>query len=131
MKNIGIITGRTIYSVKETIDKLQTLIEANGATIYARIDQQAELAKAGITIKPLEFLLFGNPLAGGKLIQANPLVALDLPLKIIAWEDEQQQVWMAYNEAAFIQERYGLIPDNNSPLNLDKLISKALNNTTA
>jgi uncharacterized protein (DUF302 family) len=130
MKNTGVITSRSIYGVKETIDKLQTLIKANGATIYARIDQQAELKKAGITIKPLEFLLFGNPLAGGKLIQATPLVALDLPLKIIAWEDEQYEVWLAYNEAAYIQDRYGLISDNNSPLNLDKLISKALNNTT-
>jgi uncharacterized protein (DUF302 family) len=93
MKTAGIIRQLVIYSVKETIDKLQALIEMNGATIYARIDQQAELKKAGIVIHPLEFLLFGNPVAGGRLMLENPVVALDLPLKIIAWEDDKQQVW--------------------------------------
>jgi uncharacterized protein (DUF302 family) len=127
MKNTGIITRQSTYSVKETIDKLQALIEGNGATVYARIDQQAELKNAGITILPLEFILFGNPVAGGRLMLENPVVALDLPLKIIAWEDEQQKVWLAYNEAGYIQERYGLKPDSNSPLGLDKLVSKALN----
>lgn len=127
MRTAGIITQPVIYSVKETIDKLQALIEMNGATIYARIDQQAELKKAGIVIPPLEFLLFGNPVAGGRLMLENPVVALDLPLKIIAWEDDKQQVWLAYNEAAYLQERYALKPDSNSPLDLGKLVSKVLN----
>ena len=127
MKNIGIITRLSTYSVKETIDKLQALIENNGATVYSRINQQAELNKVGISMSPLEFILFGNSVAGGKLILENPVVALDLPLKIIAWEDEQQKVWLAYNEARYIQERYALKPDTNSPLDLDKLVSKALN----
>lgn len=128
MKNTGIITRPVSYSVRETIDKLQAIIETNGATIYARIDQQAELKKAGITIPPLEFLLFGNPVAGGRLILENPVVSLDLPLKIIAWEDSQQKVWLAYNEAAYLQERYALKPDSNSPLSLDKVINRVLNN---
>ena len=127
MKNAGIITRPSTYSVKETIDKLQALIEKNGATVYVRIDQQAELEKAGIDIHPLEFLLFGNPAAGGKLITQNPIVALDLPLKIMAWEDEQHKVWLCYNETAYIQERHGLAREVNSPLELDKLITKALN----
>jgi uncharacterized protein (DUF302 family) len=129
MKTAGIIRQLVIYSVKETIDKLQALIEMNGATIYARIDQQAELKKAGIVIHPLEFLLFGNPVAGGRLMLENPVVALDLPLKIIAWEDDKQQVWLAYNEAAYLQERYALKPDSNSPLDLGKLVSKILNSS--
>jgi uncharacterized protein (DUF302 family) len=127
MKNTGIITRLSTYSVKETIDRLQVLIESNGATVYSRINQQAELNKAGISLSPLEFILFGNPVAGGKLMLENPVVALDLPLKIIAWEDEQQKVWLAYNEARYIQERYALKPDNYSPLDLDKLVSKVLN----
>ena len=114
-------------AVKETIDKLQDLIEKNGSTIYARIDQQAELKKAGMGINALEFLLFGKPAAGGKLILQNPLVALDLPLKIIAWEDEQRQVWLSYNNAGYLQERYALAPDRvTPPLDLEKLIIKAL-----
>jgi len=130
MKNTGIITQQVAYSVKESIDKLQAAIEKNGATIYARIDQQAELKKAGITINPLEFLLFGNPVAGGRLMLENPVMALDLPLKIIAWEDEHRQTWLAYNEAAYISDRYALEPDVNSPLDLGKLVNKVFNSST-
>ncbi len=127
MKDTGIITKPVPYAVKETIDKLQDLIEKSGATVYARIDQQAELKKVGITINALEFLLFGNPAAGGKLMAQNPLIALDLPLKIIAWEDEKKHVWIAYNSSAFIQERYAMAANDNSPLDLEKLVDKALN----
>ena len=126
MKNTGIIIRPSNYNATETIDKLQALILMNGATVYTRIDQQAELKKAGINIGPLEFILFGNPAGGGKLMLENPVAALDLPLKIIAWTDQQQKTWVAYNEAAYIQERYALTPDSNSPLNLDKLVAKAL-----
>nr|GFA46883.1 hypothetical protein [Tanacetum cinerariifolium] len=80
------------YTVPETIDRVQALLLSHGATIYTRIDQQAELRSVGQSIRPLQFLLFGNPRAGGPLLAANPLVALDLPLKIIAWENDQTQV---------------------------------------
>jgi uncharacterized protein (DUF302 family) len=123
----GIITRPSAYSVKETIDKLLALIKLNGATLYARIDQQAELKNAGLNIPPLEFILFCKPVAGGKLIVENPVVALDLPLKIIAWEDAQQNVWVAYNDAAYIQQRFELTPEGNSPLVLDNMVTKALN----
>lgn len=128
MKNAGIIKQRAIQSVMATIDKLQELVVMNGGTIYARINQQDELKKNGIAIPPLEFLLFGNPSIGGSMMLENPIVALDLPLKVIAWEDGQQQVWVAYNDNSYLQERHGLKPDNNSPLALDKLIGKALDN---
>jgi len=128
MKNTGIVVQPSTCGVKETIDKLKALIEINGATIYARIDQQAELKKVGMVIHPLEFLLFGNPASGGRLMLENPVMALDLPLKIIAWEDEEQKVWLAYNEAEYLQERYALKPDSGSVLGLDKLVSRALNN---
>ncbi|MBS1523205.1 MAG: DUF302 domain-containing protein [Bacteroidetes bacterium] len=114
------------YPVKETIDYLQAFLEEHGATIYARIDQQDELRKTGQTINPLEFLMFGNPKAGGALMAQSPLVALDLPLKIIAWEDDNSKVWVACNNAKYIEERYGLSHNENTPLNLDKLINAVL-----
>lgn len=122
----GVITRESKYSVKETIDRLQAFLEQHGATIYARINQQAEVQKAGLSLSPLEFLLFGNPKAGGVLMAENPLVALDLPLKVIAWEDAQKKVWISYNEGAYIEKRYALSHTENSPINLDPLISKAL-----
>src|ERR1700760_911953 len=108
------------YSVKETIDRLQQFLEQHGATIYTRIDQQDELRKAGQTIAPLEFILFGNPKAGGVLMAQSPLTALDLPLKMIAWEDDNSNVWVACNDAKYIENRYNLPHNENTPLNLDK-----------
>jgi uncharacterized protein (DUF302 family) len=122
----GVITRESKYSVKETIDRLQAFLQQHGATIYARIDQQAEVQKAGLNLSPLEYLLFGNPKAGGALMAENPLVALDLPLKVIAWEDAQKKVWISYNEGAYIEKRYALSDTENSPVNLDPLISKVL-----
>ena len=122
----GVVTRPSAYTVTETIDRLQTFLQQHGATIYARIDQQAEVQKAGQTLPPLQFILFGNPKAGGPIMAQNPLAALDLPLKIIAWQDAQNQVWLAYNDAAYIEERYGLMHNENSPLRLEGVVSAAL-----
>lgn len=123
-KGVNIYTSK--YSVRETIDRLQQFLEEHGATIYARIDQQDELRKTGQTIGALEFLMFGNPKAGGALIAQSPLIALDLPLKVIAWEDDNSKVWVACNNAKYIEERYGLPDNENTPLDLNKLINAAL-----
>jgi len=122
----GITVRPSPYPVKETIDRLQEFLQQHGATIYARIDQQEELRKNGQTIAPLEFILFGNPKAGGPIMIENRLAALDLPLKIIAWEDDQQKAWVAYNDAAYVSERFNLTDGLSSPLNLDPIISKAI-----
>lgn len=122
----GVITRPSPYSVKETIDRIQHFLQQQGVTIYARIDQQSEIDHAGLFLSPLEFIMFGKPRAGGPLMIANPLSALDLPLKIIAWEDQQQKVWLAYNDAAYIRERYELPEAIIAPLNLDPIVSHAL-----
>jgi len=122
----GIVIYVSKYSVKETIDRLQEFLQQHGATIYARIDQQAEVQKAGLDILALEFIMFGNPKVGGELMAQNPLVALDLPLKIIAWEDNQKKVLLACNDAKYIEERYSLLHNENTPLNLEGLIANIL-----
>ena len=126
MNSKGVITKPSPYSVKETIDRLGTFLKQHGATIYVRIDQQAELQKTGQCIPPLEFLMFGNPKAGGPIMIENPIAALDLPLKIIAWEDGQKNVYVAYSEQQYIEERYSLLHKENSPLNLGNLIDAVL-----
>ena len=122
----GIDVRRSIYSVKETIDRLEKFLLQHGATIYARIDQQKEANNVGLNLLPLEFILFGNPKVGSPLMIENPLIALDLPLKIIAYEDEQKNVWIAYNEAEYIEERYSLPHTENSPLELDHIIEAVI-----
>ena len=122
----GIITRPSPYTVKETIDRLEALLKERGVTIYARINQQEEAGRAGLKILPLQFMMFGNPKAGGPLMAANALVALDLPLKVIAWQDAQQKTWLAYNEETYIEERYSVIHQEPSPLNLGPLIDAVL-----
>src|SRR5580765_1168625 len=85
----GVIIRPSKYSVKETINRLVIFLEQHGVTVYTRINQQSEVQKAGIDIPPMEFILFGNPKAGGPIMAENPVAALDLPLKIIAWEDQE------------------------------------------
>jgi len=122
----GVIIYPSPFSVKETIDRLEAFLLQHGATIYSRIDQRAELKKTGQTIGALEFIMFGNPKAGGPIMAENPLAALDLPLKIIAWQEEDGKVNVAYNEQLYIEERYNLQHKENSPLNIENLVAMAL-----
>ena len=123
----GVTIRESRYSVKETIDRLIKFLEEHGVKIYARIDQQSEVQKAGIEILPLEFILFGNPKVGGLVMVENPVAALDLPLKIIAWEDKENKVWYAFNEAVYLGERYSLSQKLSDTLNVETVVSKALN----
>lgn len=127
MSNInGAIVRDSPYTVKETIDRLQAALKKRGVTIYIRIDQQQELQKVGQIIPPLEFLLFGNPKAGGLVMALNPAAALDLPLKVVAWQDEQGGVRVVYNDAGYIRNRYDLSERVSVPLNLEPLMAEVL-----
>jgi uncharacterized protein (DUF302 family) len=123
----GVVIRQSPFSVHETIDRLESLIRQRGSTLYVRIDQQAELQKVGLQSRALVFLLFGNPKGGGPVILDNPLAALDLPLKLIAWEDQQNEVWVAYNRVTYIGERYKLPAELVSRLRLGGLVAEALN----
>jgi uncharacterized protein (DUF302 family) len=123
---IGIKVVQSPHTVNKTINLIQKFLEEHGATIYARINQQEEVEKTGQQLQSLEFIMFGNPKTGGPVMTENILAALDLPLKIISWEDDQNKVWIAYNEASYLQERYSLSTTGSSALNLDNLISTAL-----
>lgn len=122
----GVIVRQSHHPVKETTDRLQTALQQRNITIYARIDQQQELQKAGLTILPMEFLLFGNPKAGGTVIIENPAAALDLPLKFIIWQDEHNMVNVGYNDAEYIRKRYQLSESVSAPLNLNLLVAQVL-----
>jgi uncharacterized protein (DUF302 family) len=104
----GIISKESTYSVKESMDRLQKALEAKGIVVFARIDQQAEARKVGLDLSPIELIIFGNPKAGTPVMAALALAGLDLPLKILAWQDGDRRVWLSYNEPAYIRQRYSL-----------------------
>ncbi len=104
----GIITQPSQHSVDQTVEKLQTLLQAKGVTLFALVDHSGEAAKVGMKLPPTKLVIFGNPKAGTPLMLAAPSVAIDLPLKILVWEDAQGKVWLSYNSPAYLQQRHGL-----------------------
>lgn len=106
----GLVTVPSPHSAKVTIDRLETALKAGNATIFARIDHAAGATAAGLTLRPTELLIFGNAKGGTPLIQAQQTIAIDLPMKAIAYEDQSGKVWLSYNDPAWIASRHGAGP---------------------
>lgn len=104
----GIISQPSPYSVTATIDRLEAVLQTKGITIFARIDQQVEAEKVGLSLRPTQLLLFGSPKAGTPLMVAEPTTALDLPLKVLAWEAADGKVWLSYNAPNYLKQRFSL-----------------------
>jgi uncharacterized protein (DUF302 family) len=104
----GIIDKPGNHSVDETAEKLQAILRAKGIALFALVDHSGEAAKAGMKMRPTKLLIFGNPKAGTPLMQASPSIAIDLPLKILIWEDAAGKVWVSYNSPTYLRERHHL-----------------------
>jgi len=126
METKNIISKKSTLGVKETSDKFEGILTQKGITIYARINQQAEAAKAGIVLRGIEFLLFGNPGKGGRVMAENPGAALDLPLKLLVWEDAQTQTWVSYNDPASLIERFSLAEQTARLTDIEPLVTLLL-----
>lgn len=103
----GLIAIKSPYSATETINRLEAAVKQRGLIVFARIDHAAGAAKVGKTLRPTELLIFGNPAGGTPLIDCAQSAGIDLPLKALAWEDENAQTWLGYNDAAFLAQRHG------------------------
>jgi uncharacterized protein (DUF302 family) len=104
----GIIDTPSNHSVGETVEKLEGILQAKGVTLFALVDHSGEAEKAGLTMRPTKLLIFGRPKAGAPVMLAAPHSAIDLPLKILIWEDAQGKVWVTYNSPVFLEERHRL-----------------------
>ena len=123
----GIISKPSKYSVPETLHRLDTLLSAKGIKVFALIDHSGEAEKAGLKMPPTQLLIFGNPKGGTPVMLANATAAIDLPWKALAWQDAEGQVWLSYNDAAYIQARFGLSGEVLKPLaGLNAVIEQAL-----
>jgi uncharacterized protein (DUF302 family) len=107
-RDSGVITQPSHHPVDQTVERLKGLLEAKGITLFALVDHSGEAAKIGLNMPPTKLLIFGNPKAGTPLMLAAPSVALDLPLKILIWQDSGGNVWLSYNSPAYLKERHGL-----------------------
>jgi uncharacterized protein (DUF302 family) len=105
----GLIAVKSPYSAKDTMNRLEELVKQRGLNIFARIDHAAGASKVGKSLRPTELLIFGNPQGGTPFMECAQSVGIDLPLKMLVWEDASSQVWLGYNDPAFIAQRHGVV----------------------
>jgi len=104
----GLKSLESRYSAHETIDRLEELLRSKGIKIFARLDQAAESHAVGISMRPMELLIFGDPKTGSPLMIEYPSLAIDLPLKALAWESTDGKVYLSFNSAEYLVERHQL-----------------------
>jgi uncharacterized protein (DUF302 family) len=108
MAKEGLVTLVSQHSAAETAERAKAEIEKRGMSVFTRIDHAAAARAAGLELRATEVLLFGNPRGGTPLMQADQTIGIDLPLKILVWEDEAGQVRLAYNDPLWLGARHGL-----------------------
>ena len=104
----GLVSKKSPHSVTVTLDRLEQALKDKGVTIVTRWSHDAGAAKVGIALRPTELLLFGNPKLGSHFFTSQQTAGIDLPMKALAWEDESGQVWLSYNDPAYIAGRHGI-----------------------
>lgn len=103
----GIVNIASNHSVDQSVEKLKSILQAKEIMLFALVEHSGEAQKAGFTMRPTKLLIFGNPKAGTPVMLAAPSSAIDLPLKILVWEDAQGKVWVSYNSPEYLRERHG------------------------
>jgi len=106
----GIVNVPSKHSVDETVEKLKGILQSRGVTLFALVDHSGEAERVGMKMPATRLLIFGSPKAGTPLMQAAPSIAIDLPLKILVWQDGEEKVWLSYNSPEYLKERHGLPP---------------------
>jgi uncharacterized protein (DUF302 family) len=104
----GIISRPSPFSVEETLKRLQEVMHSRNLTVFAQIDHSDEARRVGLTMQEAHVLIFGNPKGGTPLMVASPLLALDLPLKILVWQTKDKQVWVSSNSVTYLKDRYAI-----------------------
>jgi uncharacterized protein (DUF302 family) len=123
----GIVSRPSPFSVEETLERLQEAIHSRNLTLFAHIDHSGEAKRVGLTMQAAHVLIFGNPKGGTPLMIASPLLALDLPLKVLVWQSANDQVWVSTNSMTYLRERYAIPQDLVGNLAIvDAVIEQAL-----
>jgi uncharacterized protein (DUF302 family) len=126
----GLTTIPSSYGPKDTTDRLEAEIKARGMTLFARVDHAAGAAEVGLSLRPTEVLIFGNAKGGTPLMQSNQTIGIDLPLKVLVWQDASGKTWISYNDPSWLAKRHGLGPEADPTVNamaaaLSAIVGKA------
>ena len=122
----GMINKKSQFSVKETLDRLENVLRKKGITIVTRWSHHRGAKKVGISLRPTELLIFGNPKMGSHFFTSQQTAGIDLPMKALAWKDKEGQVWLTYNDPAYIANRHAI---SDRP-KIKKKMTGALNKLT-
>jgi len=104
----GLINVKSAHDVKQTADRLESVLKEKGMTVFIRIDHTQGAKKVGKDLRPTELVIFGNPKVGTPLMQCAQSVAIDLPQKALIWKDDAGQVWLSYNNPKYLEKRHGI-----------------------
>ena len=107
-QNSGVTRLASNHPFSETFERLESQVAARGLAVFTRIDFSGDAAKAGLTLRPMRALVFGNPASGTPLMIAAPTAAIDLPLKVVVYEDDDGKVWISYNSPQYIMTRHNI-----------------------
>ncbi len=113
----GLITTPSPFDPKETMDRIESAVRAQGLQVFARIDHATGAAAAELELRPTELLIFGNARGGTPLMQSVQTAGIDLPLKALAWQDAAGASWISYNDPHWIAARHGIA-------NLEPVVAK-------
>ena len=119
----GLIKIKSSYTVEQTLDRFEKIVKSKGMTVFTRIDHAAGAASVHKDLRPTQLLIFGNPKLGTLLMQSNQTAAIDLPMKALAWKDANGQVWLAYNDPAYLVKRHGITDQDAVVAKMRKALS--------
>ena len=123
----GIVSRPSSFAVEKTLERLQAAIHSRNLTLFAQIDHSDEARRVGLIMQEAHILIFGNPKGGTPLMIASPLLALDLPLKVLVWQSADERVWVSSNSVAYLRDRYTIPQDLVGNLAVvDAVIEQAL-----
>ena len=128
LKDAGIVNVRSLHSFSETMKRIERLVASKGLKVFCIIDHSGEAAAAGFQMPQTKLVILGSPKAGTPLMLATPSIALDLPLKLLVFQDPGNQTWLSYNSPAFLEKRHSVALEHTQPLTAIEAIANAVAN---
>ena len=120
----GMVTKASTYSVAQTLDRFSDILKKKGIKLFARINHAQGAKDAGLSLQPLELIIFGKPQLGNPLMQLQPEFAIDLPLKAIAWQDKDGKVWLSYNSPVYLAQRHAISDQHPAIVKMSGALNK-------
>ena len=119
----GVINVASAFNVKETADRMESILNEKGMTIFKRIKHSEAAGKVGIELRETELIIFGNPKVGSPLMKCQQSVAIDLPQKALIWEDDKAKVWISYNDPRYLEKRHNISGCEEVILKIEKALA--------